>query len=136
MDVAEFVEIVSKIEHSVCPMENLFVSDASATHAFVYNADGSFRYMRDFEFTASQACSSSGHRELLAVKLALESDPEFFQKFAGGKIFWQTDSRNCFTFLRRGSRVPDIQQDIMAIKLLESCLHVKLVPVWTTRNHA
>ena len=70
------------------------------------------------------------------MKLALETDPEFFQKFAGGKIFWQTNSRNCFTFLRRGSRVPDIQQDIMAIKLLESRLHVKLVPVWTTRNHA
>ena len=135
IDSKRIAEMVANIVHSECPIENLFVSDASATHAFVYNADGSFRYVKDFEFTAGQACSSSGHRELLAVKLVLESDQEFFQKFAGGKIFWQTDSRNCFTFLRRGSRVPNIQQDVMAIKLIESRLHVKLVPVWTTRDH-
>ena len=80
----QIAELVAKIEHSECPIENLFVSDASATHAFVYNADGSFRYVKDFEFTA---CSSTGHRELLALKLAPERDQEFFQKFASGKIF-------------------------------------------------
>ena len=64
IELQQIADLVSKIEHSVCPMENLFVSDASASHAFVYNADGSFHYVRDFEFTASQACSSSGHREL------------------------------------------------------------------------
>ncbi len=40
-------QIVATVED----IENLYVSDASDPHAFVYKADGSFDYVRDFEFS-------------------------------------------------------------------------------------
>ncbi len=36
-------------------IENLYVSDAADTHLFVYKADGSFDYVRDFEFSSAES---------------------------------------------------------------------------------
>ena len=136
VDLMETAERILAVQHSEKNFENLFVSDASQTHAFVYRADGSFEYVRDFEFTAGQSSLSSGHRELLAIKLALISDRNQFAKFAHGKIYWQTDSQCVFNFLRRGSRIPAIQADVVKIKQLASELLVKIVPVWTPREQS
>jgi len=135
VELAEVVRLGRIVQETSVNVNNLFVSDASDTHAFVYCADGSFQYVREFEFEQSQQQASSGHRELLSIKFALENDKTTFQKFAKGKIFWQTDSQNVFRFLRRGSRRPDIQADIVKIKMLEAELNVKIVPVWTARDH-
>ena len=136
VELKDIAKIAENVRHQDCDIANLFVSDASATHAFVYRADGSFEYVRDFEFSEEQRCGSSGHRELLAIKQALEADPHVFAQFRGGKVFWQTDSRNCFTFLRRGSRVPSIQQDVVKIKQMERSLQILIIPVWTTREQS
>ena len=50
-------------------------------------------------------------------------------------IYWQTDSRNCYSFLRRGSKFRHIQADVRQIKALEQKLGVRIVPVWTPRTH-
>jgi len=124
-----------RVQHSQCSMDNLFVSDASATDAFIYGADGQCRYVRDFEFSPAQACVSSGHRELLAVLLALRTDEAVFRRFAGGQVYWQTDSKNCVSFLKRGSRRPEIQSDVVRIRQLERQYGIRLVPLWTPREH-
>jgi len=135
IELSEVARLGRIVQETSVNVPNLFVSDASDSHAFIYCADGSFQYVREFEFDQSQQQASSGHRELLSIKFALENDKTTFQKFKKGKIFWQTDSQNVFRFLRRGSRKPDIQADIVKIKMLEAELNVKIVPVWTSRDH-
>jgi hypothetical protein len=123
------------IRNSAENVSNLFVSDASAEASFVYRADGTFDFVHEYKFETGQAEASSGMRELLAVKMALQSEPQYFRQFAGQKIFWQTDSQNCHGFLLRGSRKPDIQKIVFDIKLLERQVGIVLVPVWTPRTH-
>ena len=129
VDFVESVRYVLEVKHSASDISNLFVSDASESHAFVYCADGTFAYVSDFEFSAAEANLSSGHRELLSIVFALEKHPDVFCQFSPGKIFWQTDSKNVFNFLRRGSRKMEIQADVVQIKKLEKKLSVKIVPV-------
>ena len=136
VDFVESAQYSLEVQHSASDIPNLFVSDASESHAFVYCADGTFAYVSDFEFSAAEANLSSGHRELLSIVFALETHPDVFCKFSPGKIFWQTDSKNVFNFLRRGSRKMEIQADVVKIKKLEKILSVKIVPVWTPREHA
>jgi hypothetical protein len=117
-------------------VENLYVSDASDSHVFVFKADGRFQYVREFELSDTEKKESSGYRELCAVRKALEEDPAQFKEFAGGVIYWQTDSKNCYSFLTKGSRIPKIQDLVMDIKLRERRLDVRIVPVWTPRSQA
>ena len=127
---------VAQIVASTADLEDLYVSDASDSHAFVYKADGSFEYVRDFEFSELESNLGSGHREILAVKFALSSDPDQFRHEQPKKLYWQTDSRNCFNFLLRGSRRPKIQRDVFIIKKMEKALNVLIIPVWTPREQA
>ena len=136
VDFVESARYVLEVQHSVKDIPNLFVSDASESHAFVYCADGTFAYVSDFEFSATEATLSSGHRELLSIVFALDTHPEVFCQFSPGKIFWQTDSKNVFNFLRRSSRKTEIQADVVKIKKLEKKLSVKIIPAWTPREHA
>jgi hypothetical protein len=111
----------------------LLVSDASATHAFIYLADGSFSFVLDYPFAADVATASSSHRELLvALCLALESD---HLSLLPGHVYWQTDSENCAHFILHGSRHPSIQEIVVRIKMLERDLHIFIHPVWTPRLH-
>jgi hypothetical protein len=116
-------------------LQNLFVSDASDSHVFIYRADGTFQFVKEFEFTETESSASSGYRELLAVQKTLESDPGQFAEFSGGVVYWQTDSKNCYSFLSRGSRVTDVQSLVMDIKHRERKLDIKIIPVWTPRSH-
>jgi hypothetical protein len=50
-------ELVRLTDESI---PNLFVSDASDTHAFIYRADGEFQLVRDFEFSKEETSVSSG----------------------------------------------------------------------------
>jgi hypothetical protein len=117
-------------------LQSLYVSDASDSHVYIYKADGQFQYVREFELTAGERLASSGYRELLTVKRSLQEDPEQFKEHKGGTIFWQTDSKNCYSFLLRGSRQPDIQRVVMDINCMERRLDINIVPVWTPRTHA
>lgn len=117
-------------------MPNLFVSDASDSHAYIYRADGGFQLVKEYEFSKDESTASSGYRELLAVHKTLESDPDQFSCHRGGTIFWQTDSKNCYSFLMRGSRRMDVQNLVLDIKCRERSLDIRIIPVWTPRTHA
>ena len=43
VELKDIAKIAENVRHNNCDIANLFVSDASATHAFVYRADGSVR---------------------------------------------------------------------------------------------
>ena len=116
VDLLETAKYISAVQNSAVNFENLYVSDALQMHAFVQGADRSFQYVHEFEFSAEQSALSSGHRELLAVKFVLTADRSQFAKFAHSKIVWQTDSQTVFNMLHRGSRIPAIQANVVAIK--------------------
>jgi len=130
--IRQFCDLV---RYSTVELPNLFVSDASDTAAFVYRADGTFQCVTEFSFDEEQRTCGSGLRELLAVRLMLQNEPDYFRRLAGQKVYWQTDSQNCFGFLIRGSRKPHIQAVVREIKLLEKSFDILLIPVWTPRSH-
>ena len=65
----KIVEIISNTSKKV---DNLFVSDASESSAFIFYS-GDFHLVNDFEFDNFEKNTSSGHRELLAVVKTLET---------------------------------------------------------------
>jgi hypothetical protein len=87
VDLTEMRNKVTQILATDADIDNLYVSDASQSHAFVYKVNGSFEYVRGFEFDEEQAKGGSGHRELLAIRLALSLDAEQFRKQTATKIF-------------------------------------------------
>ena len=135
-ELEEVSRMVKIIETTETKVENLMVSDASETSAFVYH-DGQVELINDHEFDNSEKSTSSGHRELLAVIKTLESEQNlsFFINLNNRRLYWQTDSKNSFIFMSRGSRVPSIQKDVIKLKKLEKRLNLQIVPVWTSRNH-
>ena len=135
-ELEEVSRMVKTIETTENKVENLMVSDASETSAFVYH-DGQVELINDHEFDNFEKSTSSGHRELLAVIKTLESEQNssFFTNLINRRLYWQTDSKNSFIFMSRGSRVPSIQKDVFKLKTLEKRLNLQIVPVWTSRNH-
>ena len=129
-ELEEVSRMVRIIESTDTKVKNLMVSDASETSAFVYH-DGQVELINDHEFDNFEKSTSSGHRELLAVIKTLESEQNlsFFTKLNNRRIYSQTDSKNSFIFMSRGSRVPSIQKDVFKLKLLEKHLNLQIVPV-------
>ena len=135
-ELEEVSRMVKTIETTETKVENLMVSDASETSALMYH-EGQVQLVNDHEFDNFEKSTSSGHRELLAVIKTLESEQNssFFTSLNNRRIYWQTDSKNSFIFMSRGSRVPSIQKDVFKLKTLEKRLNLQIVPVWTSRNH-
>jgi hypothetical protein len=135
-DLKETDRLTQLIRSSDEDVQNLFVSDSSDSHAYIYKADGHFQLVKDFEFSSQESLASSGYRELLAVHKMLETCAQQFEVHKGGTVFWQTDSKNCHGYLLRGSRIPTIQNLVMDIKHKERKLDIRILPVWTPRSHA
>ena len=125
---------ISVIQNTEQPLNNLYVSLANDTHTFVYLADGSFSYVQESALEPGLFIGSS-HRALAAVLSTLKAELAFLKELAPVKVFWQTDSRNCYLFLSKGSRQPAIQADIVAIKRIEKDCNISVIPVWTPKEH-
>lgn len=124
----------SRIKSEEIIDEPVFVSDASADTAYVF-AKNDVQIVQDFVFTENERNYSSGHRELLAILKTLQSNLDFFAKFKGQTVYWQTDSQNTVSFLKKGSRKSKIQSDVLNVKMLERLVDIKIHPVWTPRSH-
>ena len=131
-EISQLIQLICYSEEMV---SNLIISDASDTTAFVFLKD-KFVQTKEFEFDAEEQDLSSGHRELLATLKFLEDCKQNKVKFSSSIVYWQTDSKNNFIFLSRGSRKSRIQQDVVSIKFLERELGITIIPVWTPRSHS
>ena len=131
-EVSHFIKQVCYSEEL---LPDLVVSDASESHAFVFHKD-QFIKVQDFEFDEYETTLSSGHRELLATLKYLEHCKKTKFQFTSPIIYWQTDSKNNFSFLTKGSRKPRIQKDIVKIKFLELEMGITIIPIWTPRSHS
>jgi hypothetical protein len=134
-ELQDVLNATAQIAYSDANMPDLLVSDASTSSAFIFLADGTFRYVADFPFTADQSMASSSMRELLALAQALTRDGPVFLSAGTRIIFWQTDNQACTWFIQHGSRNPAIQRVVFTIKCKERDYGIRVVPVWTPRLH-
>ena len=131
----ELQDSIRSITNEEVISDNLLVSDASDDVSFVY-AKGDIQLVKDFIFSPQERLLSSGHRELLGLLKTLENCPEFFRKLSNPVLFWQTDSQNAALFVKKGSKKPKIQTDVLRIKELERFYDIKICPIWTPRTHS
>ena len=68
---------------------SFFVSDSSDSHAYTYEAE-QFDFVNDYAFNTDEKAFSSGLRELLAVKMALIQNVQYFSQKSGQVIYWLT----------------------------------------------
>ena len=92
-----------------------------------------FDLVREFEFSDYEKTLSSGFRELLSVVKFTENYIPV-QNSENSIIYWLTDSKNLFSFLKKGSRKQYIQSEILKIKLYEFVNRVNIVPIWAARS--
>ena len=81
--------------------------------AFIFLADGTFRYVADFPVDPA---ASSTSRELDALLNAVICDASIFAASGLRIISWQTDSQVAARILQIGLQVPELQRKIFLIK--------------------
>jgi hypothetical protein len=136
-EISDTLQVISGIIRTDKDSENLYVSDASDTHAFVYRADRTFSFVEDCKFDTQQSSASSSVRELLVLLFILHRDAKHLANRNVKLIYWQTqtDSQCSARFILFGSCRPQIQKIVLEIKLLEFSLQIQIQPVWTPRSH-
>ena len=132
LDLREVLDSVHHIQSSGSSLPNLLVSDASDQFAFIFQADGTFRYVADFPVDPA---ASSTSRELDALLNAVIRDASNFAASGMRIIYWQTDSQVAARILQIGSRVPELQRKIFLIKSVERMAGFTVIPVWSPRDH-
>ena len=112
---------------------SLIVSDASDAQSFVYEAD-SFRLIREYPFSMDETRQSSTLRELLSIHRVFSLEQDYIASKRGTILLWLTDSQPLVSIIRRGSRIPKLQQLVIDIKVLEFNAGIHLKPVWNRRS--
>ena len=125
----------SRYVHGVEPSA-IIASDASANAVCAYDVQGANGLFHQEALSLSEASLSSGHRELLAVKLALQSSDAFsaLSSPSATSVFWLTDSENMVTFLTKGSSKPNIQRTVIEIFKLTHDMMIDLIPIHLRRS--
>jgi hypothetical protein len=115
--------------------QEIFASDASniAVCTYSFQSESKFFFIGSLSEEASKL--SSGHRELLAVKLSLQAKLASSGAWKSWtNIFWLTDSENLVTFLTKGSTKIDIQQTILQVFILAKTLKIRILPIHLKRD--
>jgi hypothetical protein len=73
-------------------------------------------------------------KELKAIQRYLREEGDSLAKSRVGKVFWRTSSFACACCLKMGSKVMEVQKELVAIKWLEEKLEVKVMRVWEDRD--
>ena len=109
-------------------------SDASAHALCAYDVRDAGALFHQSVLSSTEAGYSSGHRELLAVKSALQSVPDAFARSSATSVFWLTDSENLVTFLTKGSSKRPIQMTVLEIYCLSRPLLLDIIPIHLHRS--
>ena len=96
-------------------ISSVVAGDASDSAVCAYTVLGPSFYRRQ-ALPLSATGLSSGHRELLTVKMILPAFLETISQETSFKtIMWLTDSKNLVSFLEKGSVKTHIQQEVLEI---------------------
>ena len=124
----------TRVIHGIHPEHCVVASDSSASALCVYDVANARSLFYQATFSAAESDFSSGHRELLAVKSALQSVPAAFSRPSSCSVFWLTDSENLVTFLTKGSSRRPIQMTVLEIYRLARSLLLDLIPIHLHRS--
>jgi hypothetical protein len=102
--------------------QTVVVSDASDAKAFVYELTRGSKTILSCNFDTNQRKLSSGARELLSIAFTVKQWN--VQKRSGFNVYWVTDSENVVSFIKKGSRRPEIQA--ILFELVELCHQMKI----------
>ena len=110
-------------------------SDSSEWKKFAFSSDMSMVFSENMSWDEQQL--SSGHRELLAALGAIRDNQDFFRgdSTAHRIFYWLTDSQNLETWAKKGSSIPQVQQDLMKMFRLQAELCMRIVFIWAPRDH-
>ena len=121
--------------HAPSLPQEIFASDASNVAVCSYSIGSSQQFYFIGKLSDQQTLLSSGHRELLAVLMALKARLENNGKWHElTNIFWLTDSQNLVTFLTKGSTKPHVQKTILEVLHFAQSLNVNLIPIHLRRE--
>ena len=90
------------------------VSDASADTSYVYMAND-FKVVKEFPFSNSEKEASSTFRELASIFKLFTQDVEFMKLAQHKLIVWLTDSTSLCAIIKKGSRVLELQEQVLAL---------------------
>ena len=124
----------SRFVHGIHDENCVVASDASAHAVCTYDVRGARSLFHQAVLSSTEAGYSSGHRELLAVKSALQSVPDAFARTTAASVFWLTDFKNLVTFLTKGSSRRPIQMTVLEIYRLSRSLLLDLIPIHLKRS--
>ena len=65
----------------------------------------------------------------------IENHPEYFKSSIPKRLYWLTDSQNVASWLKKGSKKPYIQKDIVKLLLQLMNLNLVIEPVHVPRDH-
>ena len=131
---AFFTDSFVKIHTPTLPKE-IFVSDASNIAVCSYSLGLKHPFFFIGQLSESETTTSSGQRELLAVKLALQAKLDSSGPWSTQtNLFWLTDSQNLVTFLTKGSTKFPIQEIVLEVMHLAKTLQVVLHPIHLRRE--
>ena len=122
-----------RVIHGVLNPHAIIASDASDRAVCAYEVQGAGGLFHQELFTASESELSSGHRELLAVKFALQALPPSDRSTALS-VFWLTDSQNLVAFLSKGTLKREIQLTVLDIYRLARTHLLDMIPIYLQRS--
>jgi hypothetical protein len=115
--------------------KEIFASDASNVAVCAYSLKSEKDFFFIGQLSPEQTVLSSGHRELLAVKLSLQAKLNSSGPWDSWvNVFWLTDSENLVCFLTKGSTKPEIQASVLQVLLIAKQLKAKLIPIHLKQN--
>ena len=93
--------------------KKIVAGDASDKAVCAYGVAGLPDLYLQAKLTDTESKYSSGHRELLTVKYALQKQADVFKALKSTTVLWLTDSTNMVAFLSKGSTKRHILPDIL-----------------------
>lgn len=115
--------------------QEIFASDASNIAVCSYSIKSEDKFFFIGNLSEDQIKLSSGHRELLAVKLSLEAKLKNSGPWdTWTNVFWLTDSQNLVVFLSKGSTKLPIQNTVLEVLALSNLLRIRILPIHLRRE--
>jgi hypothetical protein len=113
----------------------IWAGDASNIAVCAYSVKSENEVYYIGKLSPGESLLSSGHRELLTVKYALESQLQNNGPWSSSRtLYWLTDSTNLVAFLTKGSMKKPIQEDVLKVLKLARQLNVCIVPIHLLRD--
>ena len=101
--------------------------------SYIRNRQGEYEAVQEVVPTQQAGVYSGAVQELqLILQMLMQLRRE--GQYSVGRIWWKTELRNCYKFLKQGSRHNPVRQILCEIAEVEKDLGAAVVPVWESHN--